>query len=261
MAVVALFVFSLLLPQRRATRRRSSPATSPPSEDIATHPRQARPRPAASWCASAAGSGDSLHGDLGTSIFTNLPVADADRPARRADAVADAVHADRRGRARGAAGRASRPGARRHAGSTACVMAFAVLGFSVPVFVIAYLLILRVRASSSTGCRCRATRRFSEGFVAVGCEHLILPSRRARPRLHRADRPHHARHACSTCWRRTTSAPPAPRASRPARHAVRACAEERRGADRHRHRHRHRAADRRRGRHRDACSRSPASAA
>ena len=42
-----------------------------------------------------------LQGDLGISIFSNEPVAQADQPARRADALARAHHADRRGDARG----------------------------------------------------------------------------------------------------------------------------------------------------------------
>ena len=36
------------------------------------------------------------------------------------------------------------------------VMAFAVLGFSVPVFVLGYMLIYVFAICSSTGCRCRA---------------------------------------------------------------------------------------------------------
>ena len=46
-----------------------------------------------------------LHGDLGTSIFTNLPVVDDDRAADRADAVADDGHASAHDRGRGAARR------------------------------------------------------------------------------------------------------------------------------------------------------------
>ena len=37
--------------------------------------------------------GDLVRGDLGVSIFSNLPVTDADRPAHRADADAGADHA------------------------------------------------------------------------------------------------------------------------------------------------------------------------
>ena len=59
-----------------------------------------------------------LQGDLGISIFSNEPVAQADQPAHRADAVARAHHADRRGHARGDASACSRPG-RSAPGSTA----------------------------------------------------------------------------------------------------------------------------------------------
>ena len=66
----------------------------------------------------------------------------ADRPARRADAVADAVHArrlDRWSRCRSA----SSPPRKAGTWVDRAVMAFSVLGFSVPVFVLAYILILR----------------------------------------------------------------------------------------------------------------------
>ena len=57
-------------------------------EDIAPHPRQARARRAVcvqfgTWVWAL------LHGDLGISIFTNLPVIEADRAAGRADGRAD----------------------------------------------------------------------------------------------------------------------------------------------------------------------------
>ena len=54
------------------------------------------------------------------------------------------------------------------------VMLFSVLGFSVPVFLIAYLPDLRLSRSSSTGCRCRATRRLADGVGPVAA-HLMLP--------------------------------------------------------------------------------------
>ena len=85
-------------------------------------------------------SGALLHGDLGTSIFTNLPVTHADRPARSSRRCADALHAaDRRvllAVPLGVIAAAS-------AGTwiDRAVMAFSVLGFSVPVFVLAYVLI------------------------------------------------------------------------------------------------------------------------
>ena len=46
-----------------------------------------------------------LHGDLGTSIFTNLPVTPHDRAAHRADPVADGADADFLDRDRHPAGR------------------------------------------------------------------------------------------------------------------------------------------------------------
>ena len=79
-----------------------------------------------------------LHGDLGTSIFTNLPVAATDRAARRADAVADGAHAH--------AHHPGRRAARRDGGleggnlDRSRLMAFAVFGFSLPVFVLGYVL-------------------------------------------------------------------------------------------------------------------------
>ena len=80
-----------------------------------------------------------LHGDLGISIFTNLPVAEADRAARRADRRADRLDADRLGRGGDPAGRSRRLEGRDWIDRV--VMVFAVLGFSVPVFVLAYILI------------------------------------------------------------------------------------------------------------------------
>ena len=58
--------------------------------------------------ASASGPGSILHGDLGTSIFTNLPVTELIAPAHRADAVADGGDAHPRGRRRRADGRGRR---------------------------------------------------------------------------------------------------------------------------------------------------------
>ena len=113
----------------------------------------------------------------------------------------------------------------------------------------------RARVAAGAGLHA-ASARASWPFI----RHMILPERRARPRLHGADRAHHARdHArragAGLRAHRARQGPGARHGAGPAR------AEERRGADRHHHRHRRRAADRRRGRHRDACSRFPASAA
>ena len=56
-----------------------------------------------------------------------------------------------------------------HAGSTACVMAFAVLGFSVPVFVVGYLLayVFALRARLAAGAGLHAALR---GLLAVARE-------------------------------------------------------------------------------------------
>jgi peptide/nickel transport system permease protein len=86
MGVVALFVFSLLYiaPGDPAAVIAGDQATAEDIERI----RAARPRPPVlvrfgGWLAG------SLRGDLGTSIFTNLPVSHDDRAAHRADAGAD----------------------------------------------------------------------------------------------------------------------------------------------------------------------------
>jgi peptide/nickel transport system permease protein len=54
------------------------------------------------------------------------------------------------------------------------LMGFSVLGFSVPVFVLAYLLIWLVSASSSAGCRCRATSACRR--PGPWLYHLVLPA-------------------------------------------------------------------------------------
>ena len=99
-------------------------------------------------------------------------------------------------------------------GSTARVMVLSVLGFSVPVFVVGYLLIyvFSITAALAAGAGLCADRR--------GLLGLDPPSDpavdHARPRLRRADRAHHAREHARRAVARTTSAPPAPRAWRPA---------------------------------------------
>ncbi len=92
------------------------------------------------------------------------------------------------------------------------VMAFSVLGFSVPVFVLAYILILTFSIELDwlpvQGYRPLERRRLGVAAPPDPAEH------RARHRLHGADRAHHARDACSTCSRRTTCAPRRRRGSR-----------------------------------------------
>ena len=90
MAVVALFVFSLLHlspgrpggdhRRRHRDRRRHRP-----------HPRSSSASTSRSSSSSATWVWALLHGDLGISIFTNLPVIQADRAAGRADRRADAL--------------------------------------------------------------------------------------------------------------------------------------------------------------------------
>jgi peptide/nickel transport system permease protein len=113
-----------------------------------------------------------LHGDLGTSIFTNLPVSHliAQRLEPTASltlltlflAVAVAVPLGVIAAAR--------------AGSwiDRSVMAFSVLGFSVPVFVLAYILIL-VFSISLDWLPVQGYRSFHEDF-GDWLRHLILPS-------------------------------------------------------------------------------------
>ena len=71
------------------------------------------------------------------------------------------------------------------------VMVFAVFGFSVPVFVIAYLLAY-VFALELDWLPVQGYTPISHGFWPW-LQNLILPVDRARRRLHRADRAHDAR--------------------------------------------------------------------
>ena len=108
MAVVALFVFSLLYiaPGDPAAVIAGDQATPDDVERIRQSLGLDRPFLVrfGEWVWRI------LHGDLGTSIFTNLPVCDDDRAAHRADAVADDRDPHPRDRGRGADGRAWRPG-------------------------------------------------------------------------------------------------------------------------------------------------------
>ncbi len=127
---------------------------------------------------------------LGTSIFTNLPVTAHDRAARRADPVADGADAAC-SRSRSPCRWAwSRPGSRAP-GSTARVMAFAVLGFSVPVFVVGYLLAY-VFALELDWLPVQGYTPISRRPLALAREPDPAGDR-AGLRLYRADRPHHPR--------------------------------------------------------------------
>ncbi len=124
------------------------------------HPRLARPRPAVPWSASAEWAWRILHGDLGTSIFTNLPVTTmiGQRVQPTVSlmlvtlifAVLVAVPLGVL-----AAWKAGRLVDR-------LVMGGAVLGFSVPVFVVGYLLAY-VFALELGWLPAQATRRSSRG--------------------------------------------------------------------------------------------------
>ena len=90
------------------------------------------------------------------------------------------------------------------------LMGFSVLGFSVPVFVLGYLLIWLVSLKLGW-LPVQGYQRLADGFGPF-LRHLILPAITLSVDLHRADRARHARRRCSRRWARTTSAPRAPRA-------------------------------------------------
>ena len=118
-------------------------------------------------------------------------------------------------------------------------MAFAVFGFSVPVFVVGYLLAY-VFALELEWLPVQGYTPIVAGSVAV----VRKPDPAgdcARLRLHRADRAHHPRRDAGSA---AAGLYPhrARQGHRAARHPVRPRAEERRGADRHGDRHRRRAA-------------------
>ena len=116
--------------------------------------------------------GGLLHGDFGISIFSNLPVDPADRPAHRADAVADAatlfVAVSLAVRSA-----CSRPG-KRASWIDRLVMVVRVLGFSMPVFVVGYMLIY-LFAIKLGWLPVQGYAPIAEGF-GPWVESLILPS-------------------------------------------------------------------------------------
>ena len=183
-----------------------------------------------------------LHGDLGTSIFTNLPVTTL--IAQRIEptlslmvltlllAVTIAVPMG--------------VVAAWKAGTwiDRAVMGFAVFGFSVPVFVVGYLLAY-VFALELDWLPVQGYTPIAQGFwpwlenlilpaIALGCVYIALIARITRATM---------LEVLQQDYIRTARAKGLGQADDP----VRARAQERRGADRHRDRHRHRAADRRRG--------------
>ena len=131
-----------------------------------------------------------LHGDLGTSIFTNLPVSDDDRAASRTDAVADDGHASAHDRGRGAARRGGgmegrqlhRP--RHHGVRRVRLLAAGLRRRLCP------RLRLRAGARMASGAGLHAAHG---GRLAVAAEPDPAGGR-ARLRLYRADRAHHPCH-------------------------------------------------------------------
>ena len=246
MAVVGVFVFLLLhlSPGDPAAIIAGDNAT-PRADRRASA--SARPRRSAAGAVRALGLAGVLQGDLGISIFSHVPVSELDRPAPRADAVAGAATtllvAVTLAVSFGvlAAWKAGRWIDR-------VVMVFSVLGFSVPVFVVGYMLIY-VFAIKLRWLPVQGYAPLADGF-GPWIAHLDPAVDRARARLCGADRAHHAhRHA-----RRAGGGLHPHRARqgrRDAADAAEARAEERRRADRDGDRHRRRAADRRRRHHRD----------
>ncbi len=185
-----------------------------------------------------------LHGDLGTSIFTNLPVTTMIGQ-RAADRLLDAGDARLRGAGRGAA---RRPGGleggapRRPAGDGrgGARLLGAGLRRRLPLGLCLCLELGWLPAQGYTPIEQGIGPWFASLILpslTLGLVYIALIARVTRRR-------------CWTCSSRITSARAGQgRGARAG--AVRPRAEERRGADRHGDRHRHRAAHRRRRRHRD----------
>ena len=127
------------------------------------------------------------------------------------------------------------------------LMGFSVLGFSVPVFVLAYLLIWLVSLKLGW-LPVQGYRRLAEGFVPF-LQHLILPSITLSVIYIALDRARHARLGARGA-RRGLHPHRARQGLAGAARAGAPRARQRRGADRHGDRHRHRDPDRRRGGHR-----------
>ena len=124
------------------------------------------------------------------------------------------------------------------------VMAFSVLGFSVPGFVIGYCLIYVFAIELGW--------LPVQGYVRIGVnfwrflERMVLPVAHPVGRLHRADRPHHPRLGARGAERGLYPHRPRQGPVQPGR-ADAPCAAQRRRADPDRDRPRHRHPDRRRG--------------
>ncbi len=128
------------------------------------------------------------------------------------------------------------------------LMGFSVLGFSIPVFVLGYILIWIVSLKLNGWLPVQGYERIGEGFWPF-VSHLILPSVTLAviyialiARVTRAA----VSEALTEDYIRTARSKGLPEV----RVLIKPRAGQRRGAHRHGDRHRHRAADRRRGRHR-----------
>jgi peptide/nickel transport system permease protein len=151
-----------------------------------------------------------LHGDLGTSIFTNLPVTTL--IGQRVQPTVSLTLCTLVFSVLIAVPLGVIAAAKAGTWADRLVMGFSVLGFSVPVFVLAYILII-VFSVQLEWLPVQGYRPLSEG-IGPWLSHLILPS--IAPSTWRSSRASRAR-PCSMCCRRTTSVPPTRRASLRAR--------------------------------------------
>ena len=189
MAVVALFVFSLLYLSPGDPAAIIAGDTASP-DDIARIHAEARARPAALRPVRQLGLAPAArrprHLDLHQPA--GLP---PDRAAHRADRRIDPLDARSSRcwrRCRWGCSRRGRPAR----WIDRAVMVFAVLGFSVPVFVLAYFLIY-VFAISTDLLPVQGYVSIRERLVAVPVAHRAADASRSACRLYRADRAHDAR--------------------------------------------------------------------
>ena len=155
-----------------------------------------------------------LHGDFGISIFSEAPVMELIRqrlPSRRCALTSTTISFA----AVLAVGAGVLAAWRAGGLLDRVLMGFAALGFSVPVFVVGYVLIY-VFAIRLRWLPVQGYVPLSDGLWPWS-SHLILPVDRARPGLCRADRAHHARQHAGGAEPRTTCAPRVPRAPAPGR--------------------------------------------
>ena len=174
-----------------------------------------------------------LHGDLGTSIFTNLPVSHM--IAQRIEPTVSLMVLTLILSLSTAIPMGVIAAWKHGTWIDRAVMALAVLGFSTPVFVIGYVLayIFALRLDWLP----------VQGFTSIEPGSLAVPAQpdpalgRARPDLHGADRTDHPRDDAGRAVA-GLCANGEGEGRRTARRAVRSRIEERSSADRHSHRHR-----------------------